>query len=456
MTDLRHYLAACRYKTEIDQVVNCAHEIPAILEALESRDNFDAVLFRRVLNNNGVLGAYSVLVNLFARRDSIATMLSAAALDDLAAFNQRVAADGSLTIVSAAPVKESINEGNAIDLNSIPIVTHHERDAGPYLTSGVVVVKDPETGVYNAAIQRLVVHDKTTLGIFMAPSGHNKVVYEKYAATGRDMPLAVVVGHHPLFYLGVQTKESIDRDEYRIAASLMGGTLRLTECVSLPDLLVPADAELVLEGVMPAHDRRLEGPFAEYQHYYCSPQEREYINVTAILHRRQPIFLDIFACHRDHHLLEGTLMMAQLTQIMQAQYPEFIRLSLPLSGCCQLFCYVSMKRSVWLDLKQVGLQILQAQEYIKYVVFVDEDINVDNEAEVLWAIATRARLSDDLLLTSETAGTLMDPSARGRKRPERGVLDATAKDPAMLAKRVRVKPDVLHESVLDKYLETLA
>jgi 2,5-furandicarboxylate decarboxylase 1 len=453
MTDLRHYLARCRHKIEIRKVVNCAHEVPAILAALEARGNFDAVLFHSVVNNNGIVGAYSVLVNLFARRDAIATMLAAADLRDFDGFNQRVATNGTLDVVGEAPVRETIIEGDEIDLNSIPIVTHHERDAGPYITSGIVVVKDPETGIYNAAIQRLFVHDRTTLGIFMVPTGHNKMVQQKYAAAGRDMPVAVVIGHHPLFYFGAQTKEPIDRDEYRIAASLMGGTLRLTRCSTFPELLVPADAELVLEGVMPAQGRRLEGPFGEYSHYYCAPEQREYINVTTILHRRDPIFLDIFACHRDHHLLEGTLMTAQLTQVMRAQYPEFVRLSLPLSGCCQLYCYVAFNSRPGLDLREVGLYILRAQEFIKYVVFVDEDIDVDDESTVLWAIATRATLSDDVLLTRATCGTLMDPTAKGKDCPERGVIDATAKDPAMLANRVRVKPDVLEKFNLDNYLE---
>jgi 2,5-furandicarboxylate decarboxylase 1 len=451
--DLRSYLEGCKHRLDVNKTVACAHEIPAVLAALEERDVHDAVWFHRVLNNHGRVGAFSLVANLFARRDAIDAMLREADIRDLERFNACVAVDGPLEPVEHAPVMEVVRTGEAVDLNELPVVTHHEGDAGPYFTSAIVIVKDPDTGVYNAAIQRLLVHDKKTLGIFMVPSGQNKRVQRKYEQAGRDTPVVIVVGHHPLFYFGAQTKEPIERDEYRIAASLLPGGLRVTPAKTLPDLLIPADAELVIEGFIPAAETRQEGPFGEYSHYYCAAEQREFIRVSAILHRREPIFLDIFACHRDHHLLEGTLMTAQLTQVLHASYPEFVRLSLPLSGCCQLYCYVAIRSRQGLDLKQAGLQILSTQEYIKYVVFVDEDIDVDNEAEVLWAIATRATLSDDLVLTRDTHGTKMDPTASDERPPERGIIDATAKNPALLKSRVRVRPDTLAALQLDSYLE---
>lgn len=454
MKDLRHYLASCEGRTEIERATRCAHDIPAVLEDLESRGNFGPVIFRNVINNHDALAEGSVAVNLFARPDAIVHIWESGGIVDCDGFNERVALDGAITIVDRkeAPVAEVVATGTAVDLMSLSVITHHERDAGPYITAGIVVVRDPETGVHNAAIQRLFVRDRATLGIFMAPSGQNQKIRDKYAASDMDMPVAVIVGHHPLFYLGAQTREPMHRDEYRVAASVMGETLRLIACTS-SDLLVPADAELVLEGVLPMRSSGREGPFGEYSHYYCEPAQRECITVTSILHRANPVMMDIFACHRDHHQLEGAILTAQLTHIMRSEYPEFVRLSLPLSGCCQMFCYASIRNHAGFDVKKAGLRILAAQEYVKHVVFVDADVDVENEAEVLWAIATRANLGTDLLLTRAAGGTLMDPTITDGKPPERGVIDATAKNPALLANRVRVHPAALSQIEHACYLE---
>ncbi len=451
MMDLRTHLAECRFKLQVEKETRCAHEIPALLTLLEAQGRHDAVVFEHVLDARESRSAFRVVSNVFARADAIRDMLASAGMPDIDAFSERIAADGEWEVIERAPVHENVLQGDRIDLTRLPIVTHHERDAGPYLTAGIVIVRDPDSGVYNAAIQRLLVQSRESLGVFMVPIGHNKLIHVKYEARGEDMPVAVVVGHHPLFYFGAQTKEPIERDEYRISASLMGGRLRLTPCPTQRDFLVPADAELVIEGFIPAHRRKSEGPFAEYTHYYSDRAAREFITVTSVMHRNEPLLLDIFACHRDHHLLEGMLMTAQLTHLMKARYPEFLRLWLPLSGCCQFFCYMAVAQTPDTRVTDMGIAVLEAQEYIKYVVIVDHDIDVENEGEVLWAIATRATLSADLKLFNHLRGTLMDPTAKDADGPERGVIDATA-DAETLSNRVRVNPEVLARMNLHDYL----
>jgi 2,5-furandicarboxylate decarboxylase 1 len=452
MKDLRTYLEGCSHKLALRRPVRCAHELAGVLALMEGAGKHEAVVFENVVDDQGRASRFRVASNLFARPESIRAMLAAAGMDGIEAFNARVGVDGAWDVVDRAPVKQHVLVDQQVDLRELPVVTHHEHDAGPYLTSGIVIVKDPDTGIHNAAIQRLQVQSPRRLGVFMVPTGQTKAIQQKYESRGQDMPVAVVVGHHPLFYLGAQTKEPIERDEYRIIASLFGEPLRLTPGVTQPDLLIPADAELVLEGTVPAAQRRLEGPFAEYTHYYSDRGEREFINVSAVLHRQAPLLLDIFACHRDHHLLEGTLMTAQLSGLLRRQRPEFVRLSLPLSGCCQFYCYVSLRRQASTSVIELGMDLLHAQEYIKYVVIVDDDVDVDNESEVLWAVATRATLSSDLHLFRDRSGTAMDPNSKGADGPERGVLDATAKSREARVGRVRVKPDATKGRMLDDYL----
>lgn len=452
MMDLRTHLERARL-ANVTREVDCAHELPAVLAALESAGRHEAVRFCSVRDNTGAPGGFPVVANLFADVQALRSVLADAGMADTAAFNARVARDGDWQTVPTGPVKDHVYTGQAIDLRRLPIVTHHERDAGPYLTSGIVVARDPETGTYNAAIQRLSLQAPAQLGIFMVPTGHNKLIHEKYRALGRAMPVAVVVGHHPLFYLGAQTKEPMERDEYRIISSLMSDELRLTPATTLPDFLIPADAEIVIEGFIPPDELRPEGPFAEYTHYYSGQDRREYIAVSALCHRQGAELMDIFACHRDHHLLEGTLMTAQLVAMLQRQHPEVVRVFLPPSGCCQLYCYLALRRGCGAAAAAIGMSVLKTQEYIKYVIVVDDDIDVENEAEVLWAVATRATLSADLRLFRDPAGTQMDPTVKGAEGPERGVLDATAKDAAALANRVRIHPELMQRVRVEDYLQ---
>ena len=229
-------------------------------------------------------------------------------------------------------------------LTRLPIVTHHEKDAGPYITSGAVILKDPETGIVNGAIQRLQLKGDRRLGLFMVANGHNAKIFEKYRAMGRNAPVAIVIGHHPGFYLAMQHKGELDDSEYEIAGGMLGEPLAVTAAETQGGLEIPARAEVVIEGEIRHDLLEPEGPFGEYTHYYSPQRESNVVEVTGLLHRDEPIFQDIFACHRDHHFLEGIVMERQLREVLQADHPGVRGLYLPPSGCCQFFCYVALAR----------------------------------------------------------------------------------------------------------------
>jgi 2,5-furandicarboxylate decarboxylase 1 len=452
--DLRHFLAEAEPAAVVARLVDSRFEIPAILESLEMQGRFPTVLFERALDTRGEISEFRVLANVFADRERIASLFNCASGEVPSEYLRRAASrrpPRTLAPGEEARVKRHRYIGDAVRLTRLPVVTHHEKDAGPYITSGAVILKDPETGIVNGAIQRLQLKGDCKLGLFMLPGGHNHQIFEKYRALGRNAPVAVVIGHHPAFYLAMQYKGTLDESEYEVAGGLLGEPLELIPAETQPGLEVPADAEIVIEGEIPFDRLEPEGPFGEYTHYY-SPQQRSHvIEVSGLLHREQPIFQDIFCCHRDHHLLEGVVLESQLLEALRASHPGVQALSLPPSGCCQFFCYVALDKRSDSEPREVIDAVLRTSIWIKYVVAVDPDVNVFDEGEVLWAVATRARASADFSLFMDGGPeTGMDPMARDGA-PERGGLDATRPLDGSYPDRVAVPREILSRVSLAEY-----
>jgi len=424
--DLRLFLAQER-PASVARMVDPRFEIPAVLESLEREGRFPMVLFESALDTRGEPSELRVVANVFASRERMAGLFGCTSAEVAREYLRRAAERHTPRLLrhdGEAPVKRHRHTGDEVRLSRLPIVTHHEKDAGPYITSGVVLLKDPETGIVNGAIQRLQLKGDRRLGLFMVPGGHNHQIFEKYRALGRNAPVAVVIGHHPAFYLAMQYKGRLDESELEVAGGLLGEPLELTPAATQPGLEVPARAEIVIEGEIPCDHLEPEGPFGEYSHYYSPQRESHVIEVSGLLHRAEPIFQDIFCCHRDHHLLEGVVLESQLLAALQAGRRRVRALSLPPSGCCQLFCYVALDKRYDGEPREVIDTVLRTSIWIKYVVVMDPDVDVFDEGEVLWAVATRAHASEDFSLFCGPGGAAMDPTARNGV-VERGGLDIT-------------------------------
>ena len=169
--------------------------------------------------------------------------------------------------VSDGPVKEVIWTGKDVDLRKLPIIKPCERDAGPFLTFSETVCRDPDTGIYNTAVLRIQIKSENKTGIYCVPGKHTWEIYRKYENLNRPMPVAIVIGHHPAFHLAGTWAGPMDVDEYRVASAFLGEPLRLLPAETV-DLLVPADAEAIIEGEIPPEIREPEGPHAEFTGYY--------------------------------------------------------------------------------------------------------------------------------------------------------------------------------------------
>lgn len=402
-------------------------ELSAYVAHLEKQGRYPVLRFDRVRNLAGASSGFPLLTNLFATREAIAAALCLGPGEtgmELAMEYQRLAAgeiDPVVVSAGEAPCKEV---HAPLDLRQFPILTHHLGDRAPYLTMAATA-RDPETGVYNSSFHRAMYMDPTHLAVFMEKR-HLWEYYNRWAALDRPMPICYVLGHHPAYYLGCCALSGLDTDEYRTIGGMLGEPLRLVPSETFGgQLLVPAEAEIVLEGHIAPGEMVEEGPFGDYTGYYSPAELAPVMEVTAITHRRGALFVDIFVGHRDHALLGSVPKEGGIFERIRQIVPGVRAVNLPLSGTGRLHCYVSIDKRVEGEARLVAMAALTGSELIKHVVVVDSDVDVFDDREVLWAVATRVQADRDVEILRGVKGSRLDPSAPNPDYAAKMIIDAT-------------------------------
>lgn len=408
-------------------------ELSEVLWKLEEDGDTSAVWFDKVDDLTSEPSDIPVVANLFTDRRWCALALNSTVEEVGREYHNREQRSRQIepkhVPTDDAPVHESISTGSDIDLSRFPIVMHHEEDAGPYLTAGVCVFPSPpgKDWGYNAATLRLEYRGSDEFGLFMIPGRHSASYFEAYEEAGENMPMAIVLGHHPTFHLGSQTLHAIDVDEYKVVGGVRESPLPLTASETWDDdVLIPADAEIVIEGEVVAGERISEGPFGEYTRYYGEEDDgRHRVKVTAINHREDAIFHDIFAGHADHLNLGGIPIEGRIYESVKETISTVENVHLPPSGNCRQHCYVSIDKRKRGQGKNAILAALAPYDLVKHVVVVDDDVNIFDDQDVLWAIATRSQWDDDLITEGGFSSVTLDPSADHYEVTARGGIDAT-------------------------------
>jgi 2,5-furandicarboxylate decarboxylase 1 len=325
-----------------------------------------------------------------------------------------------------------------VDLKRLmPMPTHNEHDSGPYITAGLLITRNPQTGVQNVAIHRLQLIEPNRLGVLLLPR-HTMAFYEMAVEVGHDLEVAIVVGVDPLTLLASQAILSLDADELEVAGALHGKPLDVVKCVT-NNVRVPADSEFVLEGRILAHERELEGPFGEFPQYYGERAKRHVIEIDAVTHRKTPIFHTIVGGGLEHLLLGAIPREATMLAHLQRSFPSVLDVHLARGGVCRYHLYVKMKKRSEGEAKNVILGAFAGHYDIKQVIVVDEDVDIHNPTEVEWAVATRFQADRDLVVIGNSQGSKLDPSTRDGVGAKMG-LDATVplEAPEFRFKRIRV------------------
>lgn len=330
--------------------------------------------------------------------------------------------------ISSGPVKENILMGEKIDLYDFPVPLWHPMDGGRYINTFCgVVTKDPETGHINVGLYRGMLKGKKEIAVPIVPSQHWGLHYKKYKALGRPMPVAVVIGWEPLLPFLAASGIPYDKAEYDVMGALRGEPMPLVRCQT-NDLLVPAYSEIVLEGIISLDKSSWtkEGPFGEYTGYYggeASP--KPLLKVECVTHRSDPIFRGTLEGMGPGHPNEDGIMMQLSVSALAWNALETAGIpgikdvySLPAS--CATSLAVQIHKTYLGQAKQVALAVWGSglpMWLCKYVIVVEEDIDIHDFTALEWAIAYRVNPGEnDLLVVPGTHGSPLDPSIRMEER----------------------------------------
>lgn len=447
--DLRSFLDLVKRTRAADfqivsRPVDPAYEITALVAKLEKEGRRRPVL----LFENVKGTTWPVLTNLHASRSRLAAAINAAPDQMLPTYVRAMERPLPPRVVATGPVKEVVKRGPDVDLLALPQIVHHDRDAGPYVTAAISFAKDPASGTWNCAYNRLMVQGRDRTSIHLTLGKHLWEFYKIAEARGEPLPVAFAIGVHPAIALGALAIGSIDEDERAIMGALLGEPLELVKCES-SDVLVPAQAELILEGEILPAARVAEGPFGEFTGYSLGERQREVVRYTAVTHRRDAMFQDITVAHLDHMLLSTIPMEANLYRAVRAMVPSVKAVRVP----GPFTCYVSIEQRLVGQAKNAIMAVFGADLYMKRVVVVDHDVDVFDDRQVNWALATRCQPDRDIAILTNARGSDLDPSTREDGYTAKWGVDATAK-PSLDAytPRHRVPPEVWQRLRIEDYL----
>jgi UbiD family decarboxylase len=390
-----------------------------VLELERRRRSLPMLVFENLVGFRGPL-----VTNVFGTRDRIAFILGTDRAHLHETWEQRTRQLISPTWVDDGPLHQVVQTGADVDLATLPIPKHFLDDADKYVCSGVCVARDPDTGIGNLAFARMQVKGRNRLGISMHSRGHLWDYFRRAEERGKPLETAVVIGPHPSVMLASGTRAAIDVDEYDIAGALQGRPVELLRGITV-DIGVPANAEIVIEGRILPHVREDEGPFGEYAGYSTSRSTRNVFEVTAITMRSDPIYLDVTPGFCSEHLLLDRIQKeSTMTRRLREVVSHVKGVHYPKSGTL-FHCYVSIDKHLEGQPQQVGTLLLGLDQYVKLAIVVDSDIDISNEEEVLWAVATRVQAHKDVFVIPKSLTNVLDPSSENGLS-SKVVVDATA------------------------------
>ena len=353
--------------------------------------------------------------------------------------------------VSAPPCQDVVREGEAVNLAELPIQHCWPGDAAPLITWGLVVTRGPGKKRQNLGIYRQQVLGRNRVIMrWLAHRGGALDFREHQAAhPGEPFPVAVVLGCDPATILGAVTPVPDSLSEYQFAGLLRGSRTELTQCLG-SDLQVPARAEIVLEGVIHPDDVAPEGPYGDHTGYYNEIAEFPVFTIERITMRREPIYHSTYTGKPpDEPAMLGLALNEVFVPLLQKQFPEITDFYLPPEGCSYRLAVVSMRKQYPGHAKRVMFGIwsfLRQFMYTKFIIVVDDDVNVRDWQDVIWAITTRMDATRDTTLVDNTPIDYLDFASPVAGLGSKMGLDATNKWPGETG-REWGRPIVMDETV---------
>ena len=437
--DLREWIEEADKLGEVRYVdgLSWEREIGMATELLHHSDPAPAVVFDNI---PGYPKGFRVLTNFFGGKRQNMTIGFAEGLNRLELSegflevyenedNQPVLHE----IVDDGPIFENVITGDDVDITMFPTPKWHEDDGGRYIGTGCYnVTRDPEEDWINVGTYRVMIHDEKTVGFYISPGKHGRIHRDKYAARGEMMPSAIVLGGDPMTFLMSSSEVPYGLCEFDLMGGLRGKPI---ECVKgkITGLPFPANAEIVIEGWIDPKEFRLEGPFGEWTGYYASDvREEPVMHVEAIYHRNDPIMLgcppqrppDELARYRAvarSALLKRSIKAAGVPDVTAVWAHEV--------GTARMLVALSIKQRYAGHAAQAGHVACQCHvgAYAgKYVIVVDDDIDVSDLEQVIWAMLTRSDPATSIDIVKNAWSTPLDPRIPPEEKAKKNFTNSRA------------------------------
>jgi 2,5-furandicarboxylate decarboxylase 1 len=402
LSDLRTFLNQIEERDELVRIkepLNTKFEIAA---ALQRFDAGKVLLFEKV-------DSYDVKVvgGVCGTRDRILLGLGIEAKDLYPRLQQAIKTPTRCEVAKKGPVMEVIEKG---DLTKIPILTHFKGDPGPFITSGILYAKSHDGKVENVSFHRLMELDPKRMSIRIVTRHLHRLTQLARQAGVKTLDCCISIGLHPTVLLSASLPVGWGTCEYDVANNLLGGSLKLVKCPHV-DALAPADTELVLECRIRLDEEVDEGPFVDLSGTFDVKRKQPVVELVGVMHRKDYMYQALLPAGSEHMLLMGMPPEVRIWEYCMNIVPTVKGVNMTLGGNGWLHCVVSFDKVREGDPKNVLMAMFAAHPSLKHAVVVDGDIDPTNMQEVEWAIATRFKGDEDLLVVPGVRVSSLDPTA---------------------------------------------
>lgn len=397
---MRDFLSRLKARGEllvVDREVDPFHELAAVTHLAQKRWG-KPILFTSVKGSR-----FPVVTNIYGSRERLAEVIGIRAAD----FCRQWSNLSNLGSAGNFKPFVSVDGPELVDckLSDLPLITYSDRDGGPYFTSAMFIAKDPETGVGNLSFHRSMYISDEELRCRLAPRHHLTIYHEKAEQMGKPLEAAMLIGPPATSFLTAAAPLPYDVDELEVAARLRGSPITMRKCRHI-DLEVPAETEVVIEGRFLPNERRPEGPFGEFMGYYVPVGPNAVFEVLGVTVRKDAIFHSILCGSAEEVLTLELSVSANIFQRLNAALPGIVDVT------CQPFVthpIIKIRPQFEGHARQVMLATIGAEPiWAKVITVVDEDVDIYDMDDVMWAILTRSRPDKDMLIIPETPSFYRD------------------------------------------------
>jgi UbiD family decarboxylase len=391
----------------IQEPVRTHLDVTSLVYELERLGKSPVVVFENIEGHT-----MPVVTNIAGNRKVLALALGVAPLDLPTVFRERCTRYTSVELVNRPEWHDITIEAEDIDLTKFPIPLHFEVDAAPYITAGQITARDPETGVDTTGFHRLMLKGSNRLGVSLHSRRRMWEFHRRAAARGQNLPAAVTLGVHPLHYMGSMVYAYPQHvRKFEIIGGLFAEPYRVARC-GTADIEVPAAAEIIIEGEVLADEREPEGPFSEFTGYASFRSTQNVFVAKRIRMRADAMFHSVVSgMSQDHILVSCITREGEILNALRRNLPNVKAVHVPYTTCGAFMAFISMKKTSAGEPQQAIMATLGTEFYTKYVIVVDEDVDVFSLSDVMWAVATRVRAEKDIIFIPGAKGAIIDPTS---------------------------------------------